>query len=192
MDRIRCFLLVRLNEGRRIARRFATSSDCPIPGSGYHDAEVILGDETIAESDLEGDFTGTAPQHSDPVWPTECACGYRFKVTDHFQYGYSRLYRHPLTGDKFRLRDRLPVGSMWDAPWLADLKRYGNTDGHCYVVMTPGGQWIIDGIPSGGGRWVRVGEAPNLTVTPSILIHDPKTGKELYHGWLQGGFLVRC
>jgi hypothetical protein len=54
------------------------------------------------------------------------------------------------------------------------------------VVLPPGEAydiWTIDGLASSGGRWTRTGEAPNFTVTPSIL--TPK-----YHGYLTAGVLT--
>lgn len=80
-----------------------------------------------------------------------------------------------------------PVGAMWTADWY-DFK---GPDGHCLVVRTPGGDWIVDGPSmnndgSRGNPWQRSGEIPKVTANPSI--HIP--GK--YHGWLREGFLESC
>jgi hypothetical protein len=82
-----------------------------------------------------------------------------------------------------------PVGAMWDCDWFAGchessgLKYDRHPDGMVLCVRCPDGDWLIDGPSQGGGRWERTGEAPNITVTPSIL--QPR-----YHGWLRDGYLV--
>ena len=88
-------------------------------------------------------------------------------------------------------------GAMWNAPWMRDTdpakslcKEY--PDGLTLVVMTPGGDWLVDG-PSYDGTqhhscpWTRTGDPmqpETLDVSPSIDIRGS------YHGWLRGGQLV--
>lgn len=71
-------------------------------------------------------------------------------------------------------------GAMYDATrWTPGSWR--GPDGRCWaVVLPPAGMadfWLIDGEASSGGRWTRTGEAPDLSVTPSILTPS-------YHGFL--------
>jgi hypothetical protein len=78
-----------------------------------------------------------------------------------------------------------PPGALIDsAGW--DPRAVPGPDGRIWsVALPPGGGhdlWCIDAPSSTGGRWTRTGEAPNLTVNPSIL-----TGR--YHGWLHDGML---
>lgn len=94
--------------------------------------------------------------------------------------------------------DELPVGAMWfDA--CCECGRgaecpHANEERELCVKM-PGGSngsiWNIDqgkNIKARGGNphavWIREGEPPNVTVTPSInwIGH--------YHGWLHGGILT--
>jgi hypothetical protein len=76
--------------------------------------------------------------------------------------------------------------------WLADgmmefqVEKHPTPDGHFVCVMTPGGEWNIDGRSTGGGYWTRTGTPPKLTVRPSILIG------RAYHGFLTDGKLIQC
>ena len=61
----------------------------------------------------------------------------------------------------------------------------------CVKLPSGGSEWNIDlgrRINASGGRqvpaWTRTGEAPNVTVTPSI----NNVGR--YHGWLTNGVLT--
>lgn len=83
-----------------------------------------------------------------------------------------------------------PPGAMIQAPWYDEWK---GPDGKCYAVKVPRNadgsgvsDWTIDGPSSThppGEAWRRTGEAPALTVFPSILLRDG------FHGWLKGGVL---
>ena len=94
-----------------------------------------------------------------------------------------------------------PVGAMWRATWLEDFPRYCGADGQSWCVMTPGGEWMIDGKASNCGLpddfvhkcWCRHGEAPNFTVDKNCNTCNAGAGsiqKEDYHGFLQNGFLT--
>lgn len=180
--KVECFLLRPSTFAEASLRRF-TFGGCS-QGVGYgHNAVVPIGVEPYPFSDLDGE-PGLGIGHDDPRWPTTCSCGYVFKPEDEWQHNLVRLY---FRSDHLAMRTTLgeaPVGSMWFADWF-DWK---GPDGHCLVVKTPGGDWIIDG-PSRnsdgtkGNPWTRTGEAPKVTANPSI--HFP--GK--YHGWLINGWL---
>lgn len=58
---------------------------------------------------------------------------------------------------------------------------YGNRPSYM-VVLPCGCPFHMDAATRDGGGWDVTGEAPNLTVTPSI-------GHEHYHGWLANGEL---
>lgn len=90
-------------------------------------------------------------------------------------------------------------GDMWFAPWLEKFKKspeYESTHRGkrppLVVFVPPGVPLCIDNPTSnmGGHGWKVTGEAPNITVSPSIGIHrsDGKPGW-MYHGWLKDGVL---
>lgn len=116
------------------------------------------------------------------------------------------LYRRVDTGEVKKTISAFGVGAMWDAPWYHDgalpeaeikakiatgefavgknflIRRHA--DERVLVVMTPGGEWVIDQISAQGNFWTRTGVPPNITAHPSIHI----IGR--YHGWLRNGELV--
>lgn len=131
------------------------------------------------------------PPHDDPRWPQRCACGFQFGPDGTWQVFVEQLYRYVDGNGGIRIaaERELPVGAMWDARWVPDAWR--GPDGHSWVVRTPGGDWFIDSTGKDGGRWTRTGEAPRLTVRPSIMISGRKRARQ-YHGWLTDGALVPC
>lgn len=173
-----CFMLTRLDRARESLRRYKSSKgfdDCPI--YGYHNAETLIGEVDYAE-EWEGQGTLT-DDHSDPRWPTCCACGYTFSEEDGWQHNLTRIYE----GDGWRgiLREA-SVGAMWDASWLGEA--WSGRDGLHLVVRLPDGtDWIIDGPANNGPGWDRAGSPPLITATPSIASPG-------YHGFLQGGVLT--
>jgi hypothetical protein len=183
-DRIQCFFLTPSNFAEESFRRYTLSDNlhCPVTRS-EHDAESKLG---IKEYSSEGGGRSTnIVDKSDSRWPTTCRCGYVFKPEDSWLHNLIRLYDGAPLGERVTL-NKAPVGSMYYADWY-DWK---GPDGHCLVVVTPGGPWIVDGPSTGrngeGPGWTRTGEIPQVTATPSI--HQPG----VYHGWLREGWLVSC
>jgi hypothetical protein len=101
------------------------------------------------------------------------------------------------TGERQPYPGAFGIGAMWDAvPNYREheIARGGadRGDGHFPVVLTPGGEWVIDGCAYSDGAarpcpWTREGDPTRpetFTAHPSI--HFP--GR--YHGWLRAGFLV--
>jgi hypothetical protein len=142
------------------------------------------------------------PDKSDPSWPTHCACGYEFEENDARQVFRESIWERQDTGEEVTLRDA-PVGAMWNAYWLNDVKGYIGPDGQSLYVKTPGGDWCIDGIASNCTRredrvhkcWVRHGDAPNITVDKNGDTCAAGAGSIIcgsYHGFLRGGFLESC
>lgn len=172
------FLLTPTATTQETLRRYTYPADCPT-GHGGHDAYVSIGERLYEENYAADDF-----DHNDPRWPTVCACGYAFQASDHWQHTLDCLY----AGGPYRgpLQDA-PAGALWDATWLHDT--WLGSDGKCYVVKLPNGtEWIIDGPSSNGDGWVRSGDAPNLTVQPSILVSSYRS-RASYHGFLTDGVL---
>ena len=146
---------------------------------GYHNAQVTIEDNVPFESPWNGTADDTVP-HDDPRWPQQCACGYVFIPEDNWQSRLERLWEHPGTGERFPLQHgEMPVGAMFFSDWHGDGKEH-------LQVITPGGQWDIDGPANNGPGWTRTGEAPLVTAHPSILIGSK------YHGWLRNGVLEEC
>jgi len=194
MPSIRCFVLEPTGRAQRSLRRYVSSSDktraCPLP-FGYHDASRPF-DVVRVRRAANGTWrisSSGAPPHRDRQWPKRCACGYRFLADDQWQLFSEVIYRRTDTREEMTLREA-PVGAMWNADWMSSFNK--GADGRCLVVKTPGGEWMVDGdsYNSDGTLqhspgWTRSGEWPDVTASPSILMH-----RGGYHGWLRGGYLV--
>lgn len=195
MPKIKCFLLKPLDTQFQWLRRF-TFSGCQ-DGHG-HDASVRIEDGSYKSTEQRWEKT-------DPRWPIECErCHALFDDAANWQLFALQQYLREDTGELFsvgssKAETQAPAGAMWYAPWLQDM--WKGPDGKCLCVMTPGGEWLIDGMASNCTMkedlvhkcWVRHGEAPTITVDKvgntcaagagSILCGD-------YHGFLRDGFLV--
>lgn len=187
---IDCFLIEMAGLLERRLRRFTFSSNtlpkC-VDGSDYHRASVGIG-HILADMSSEyfGQLGADDHPHDDPRWPTKCShCDYVFKPEDPWQHVRTMLYRRAdgVDRDSLFLLEDAPWGSIYDSYWYPDS--WKGDDKRCWTVVTPGGEWPID-VPTGSGhRWKRAGEAPFLTVTPSI--HFTVHG---FHAFLTGGKLI--
>jgi hypothetical protein len=182
-EKIQCFHLKSTGYAQETLRRFTFKGKCPDSTWGGHDITVVLGTVPYPLSDRHGE-PGKGIDRDDPRWPTTCSCGYVFQPKDEWQHQLTRLFESS-EGLRVVLNDA-PPGAFYYADWYP----WKGPDGHCLVLVTPGGPWIIDG-PSDstgakGNAWQRSGELPNITANPSINF----PGK--YHGWLRGGFLESC
>lgn len=191
MGRIVCFFLEPTEEATVRMRRFGRFGDC---GRGYHDASVTIGTCHFPLGNaLNGEGTDIVDR-GDPRWPTTCErCGALFAEDHDRQLFKARLYRRSDTGELTTLREA-PPGAMWFADWMRDAHRYNRgPDGHVLVVMTPAGEWCVDGAANNGPGWTREGTPPNVTARPSILIdgwHDDRP--VTYHAFLTNGVLEDC
>lgn len=169
----------------------------PLSDEGYqsgHSASVVV---------LE-----YAPMHRDPIdsegrqgvwptgewrddqWPTVCAgCG--AACADGWERQANQdEYLRDADGNQWP-QSELPIGALWDAPWLHGTTWIGE-DGISLHVMLPPGRasdtWSPD-CPSTNGRpWSRTGDPrqpDTLNVEPSILT-------PYWHGHLRPGQLVEC
>ena len=68
--------------------------------------------------------------------------------------GHYVWYR-PDTGEQFK-KYKWPVGAIWRAEWYEDFKPWTGEDGMSWCVMTPGGEWFIDGQASNCGSLCKV------------------------------------
>jgi hypothetical protein len=138
--------------------------------------------------------------HEDPRWPKQCACGYVFSDSDHWQTKENHLYRHPETGEKRTLPEWAKTpGAMWNATWMPN--RWKGEDGRSLVVVTPGGVWMVDGRATNCTKryddthkcWVRHGNPPEVTVDKNGNTCTAGGGFILvggYHGFLRNGWLA--
>ena len=197
MQPIRCFMLEATNKEQRSLRRFTYSDRSPCPNSEWgHDASVPI--ETGPYEERASDDLWP---HEDPRWPTHCtACGYEFQDGDEWMLDRWRVYVRVDTGEEMTLDHRtLPPGAMYWATWYSEaadeifISKYHRErgGGPHLMVNTPGGIWDVDIKSSNGDGWERTGEPPDVTATPSILIHN-NDGSARYHGWLRNGQLVEA
>jgi hypothetical protein len=200
-DKIKCFLLVPNGIEWRSLRRYASDiKECPHnPGKySYHNTHLQVG-----ECKCDGDkWRLGSKTNYDAMWPTHCSCG--------FEYTEKNSVKQLFTDDQYGSEDRpgelfsireAPVGAMWEVPWYHDMKNMCGLDGLAYILMTPGGQWHIDGRASNCTMpeddihrcWVRHGTAPNLTVDKNGNTCQAGAGSIQagnYHGFLKNGHLV--
>lgn len=196
-SRIKCFMIEPTGRYRRWLRRYVPSYEeqCKVSNNGYHDAMVA-----IEDSDKERVVMGDIWPHDDPRWPTHCVCGREFAEEDTWQLFGRQIYTRPDTGKECTLYDA-PPGAMWYADWYAEHERWHGPDGRSLWVMTPGGEWCVDGVASNCTNradmkhkcWVRHGTPPDITVDKDGLTCKAGAGSIMvggYHGFLHGGYLV--
>ncbi len=177
-SQIQCFLLEPTEFAQVSLRRYSLE-ECK--DQFCHNALVNIGTSLYPFSDFDGEG-GDTHDHSDPRWPQSCSCGYVFQDTDSWQYIKLRLFSR---GDHLALRTTLsdaPPGAMW----LADWYPWKGPDGQTLIVKTPAGEWLVDAPSEQGTSWTRVGDPPEVTITPSIHF----VGQ--YHAILQNGVLIEC
>lgn len=205
MARIRCFLLEQTDRVRIKLRRYSTMKGaCTL--YGYHNASTPIEEEPIQPDPERPGYimnaSGDSHDHADSRWPATCACGYQFQESDEWQRFTERIYRRVDTGEDLTLRDA-PPGAMWEAWWFDDT--FVPQGAHNLVVMTPGGEWTIDGQASNCTMledrrqekhhcWIRHGVAPDITVDKGENGQSCGAGAGSiqcgdYHGFLRNGYL---
>lgn len=197
MRRIRCFMVEQTGKSRVWWRRYRSSTRETCPSTlSYCNAKIHAGDvdgEVPSRSLREGD------EEPGAAWPDKCeACGYIFAPEDERHVFTQTLYREVgTTGPVFALRDA-PPGAMWYADWMSAFRT--GPDGRNLVVMTPGGEWMIDRRASNCTKpdddvhrcWVRTGTPPNVTVGKGGVTCSAGAGSIMirgYHGFLRNGYL---
>lgn len=185
MDPVPLWIAEPTGRCRLVLRRFCWGS------SGHrHDARAVIGEDEPAGPARPGvakPVTSGRIPLDDPRWPGHCPCGEMFRDTDEWQVCELDWYEG--SGGRFALGigswDGLP-GAMVRAAWR-------DTEGRppAWLVFLPNGAgWNTNDRPAGaGGYWDVSGEAPMLTVSPSINDADPARP---WHGWIRSGRLERA
>jgi len=172
-------------------RRFSPRGTAPCVKAGYHDAKTAIEEKT--EEPL---CVNCEHSRKDSRWPKKCDhCDYKFTENDNWGVWRRRIYIRTDTKERLTLQNA-PVGAMWY--W--DGYSCKGEDGHCLMVKTPGGDWIIDSRASNCTMkednihrcWVRHGTPPNVTVSKNGNTCRAGAGSILvgsYHGFLRNGYL---
>jgi hypothetical protein len=168
-------------------RRFRHADD----GGHFHDASVVIDEDAQC---VPRSAPGGKPSaddrigHDDPRWPGACSCGEPFRDGDRWQVNEIDWYEG--TGGRFAWGsgawDGIP-GAMIRAPWRDSEGRPP-----AWTVFLPNGAyWNTNDPSSGEGNklgplWEVTGNAPLITVSPSIDDRDPSRP---WHGWIRNGIL---
>lgn len=170
-------------------RRFRHGTD---DAGHYHNASAVISED--APCTPEDAVTGRPASQErvsrdDPRWPAACPCGEPFRDDDERQV--NELDWHEGAGGRFTWGtgswEGIP-GAMIRSPWR---DRPGRPPS--WTVFLPNGSYWNTNDPSSGdgGKfgpcWEVTGEAPLITVTPSIDDRDPARP---WHGWIRNGELV--
>jgi hypothetical protein len=126
----------------------------------------------------------------DPRWPKSCGCGHLFADSDQWQVNELDWFEGG--GERFAWG----IGS-WDGPPGAMIRSaWHDTSGRppAWLVFLPNGtMWSTNDRASASGPgnqlglyWQVTGEAPLITVSPSI---DDRSSHP-WHGWIRDGKLV--
>ena len=205
---VKCIFIEPLNTSSRFLRRYSYG-DAKCPSStwksgGPHDAQIRIEDGIVNYTE-NGYIKGEPTDRKDPRFPKECPCGYHFTNDDAWQLVSHQQYTCKETGEIFlsNHEEHIPVGAIYDARWLNDVKQWTGPDGNSLHIKTPGGIWNIDSRASNCGRpeddthkcWVRHGEPPNLHVDKNGDTCNAGAGSIAigeYHGFLHNGYLTDC
>lgn len=198
---ITCFLIVQNGITHRSIKR--TGHD-PVACYGHqHMASIKLPDGLTADKESSWHlYQPSGIPSSD--FPIKCdKCDYVFQEgNDYYVMSVSNLWVRADNGE-FACDNvhSAPVGAMWRAEWMEDMKEYCGEDGQCLNVMTPGGVWCIDSHASNCTKpddrihkcWVRHGTPPLITVDKEGNTCAAGAGsiqRGNYHGFLRNGMLI--
>lgn len=166
----------------------------------YHDATVVIDEDApcTPEDAVTGEHASQdRVSRDDSRWPAACSCGEPFRDDDRWQV--NELDWHEGSGGRFAWGigswDGIP-GAMMRSPWRDIPGRplpwtvflpngtHWNTNERA-AAAGPGNQLgsYEDRL---GSYWEVTGDAPLITVSPSI---DDRSSRP-WHGWIRGGKLV--
>jgi hypothetical protein len=174
-------------------RRFRFAETHEPPGAHRHDATIVIDEAAATTREPSGcrELRGDRVPHDDPRWPDRCACGEVFTAQDEWQCPEADWYEG--TGGRFCWGighwDGLP-GAMIRAPW----RDYEGRPPAWTVFLPNRSHWNTNDRPAAAGNmlgsyWDVTGDAPRITVSPSIDDRDPSRP---WHGWIRDGYLVNA
>lgn len=185
------FIATETGRCRLVLRRF--SHDDP-GGSHYHDAQAVIDEDAVPtprSPDGRRRSRDDRVARSDPRWPAACECGHPFTDADRFQVNEQDW--HEGGGHRFAWG----IGS-WDCPPGAMIRAsWRDEEGRppaWQVTLPNGAAWGTNDRASRhdggwpGPYWDVTGEAPAITVSPSI--NDQ--GSRPWHGWIRDGHFVNA
>lgn len=157
-----------------------------------HEATVLIDENATSSPRTERGtvaLTDDRVPRDDPRWPAACPCGEPFRDDDEWQCLEADWYEG--AGARFAWGlgswDGAP-GAMIRASWR-DLPHRPPA----WIVFLPNGTWwctndraAADGNQA-GPYWDISGEAPDITVNPSI---DDRSPARPWHGWLRRGQMI--
>lgn len=212
-ETIRCFLVVPTGEGYESL--IITEDGQCIENFKYHRSEVVVRRFALGENDVypEGWISDDERKVKAVKYCTRCG-NHNFSEAALNRIGGSkgRGWERLDTGQRADNLNDFGPGAMWFVSW------YKNDETGLYThpgfgkgfsesplsVRTPGGDWLVDArcsncsLPEDDTHkcWPRTGIAPEITVDKN-LGHTCNVGggsviQGDYHGFLRGGFLVRC
>lgn len=161
-----------------------------------HDATTVI-DENAPDHSRRPDGTRYTPDdliaHDDPRWPRTCECGHSFTPSDEWQVNEISWFEG--SGARFAWGSGAwdgPPGAMIRAPWRDYEGRPP-----AWVIFLPNGTWWCTNDRAAlrtetsklGPYWDVTGDAPRLTVMPSI---DDRNPERPWHGWVRDGELVKA
>lgn len=163
-------------------------------GEHYHNACATIDEDAEAvlrKPDGTRFVTHSDPRapHDDRRWPGACECGYRFAAEDEWQVNEVEWFAG--AGQRFAWGIANwdgPPGAMIRSPWRDQPGRPP-----AYTVFLPNrAYWNTNDRAAGEGSafgpyWTVTGEAPRITVHPSI---DDRNPARPWHGWIRDGRLV--
>jgi hypothetical protein len=159
----------------------------------FHDASVVIDQNAQATPDRPDgrkSVTDGRVPHDDPRWPKNCTeCGEQFRNDDKWQV--NEIDWHEGAGNRFAWGTGSwdgPPGAMIRTPWRDEPGRPP-----AWVVFLPNSTfWNTNDHSSRdgklGGQWAVTGDAPRITVHPSI--NDQ--GSRPWHGWIRDGRFVNA
>lgn len=158
----------------------------------FHEASVVIDEHAASSPRTERGtvaLTGDRVPRDDPRWPAACPCGEPFRDDDTWQCPEADWFEG--SGGRFTWG----VGSWDGAPGAMIRAPWRDLDGRpaAWIVFLPNHAWWCTNDRAAGGEgnrlgpyWEVTGEAPNITVSPSI---DDRSGRP-WHGWIRSGQLV--
>lgn len=159
-----------------------------------HDMTVIIDEDApigarLPDGTQQAWVTDERVPHDDPRWPAACECGGLFRPEDRWQVNEQEW--HEGGGHRFTWGVGSwdgPAGAMIRTPWRDRENRPA-----AWTIFLPNGTtWNTDDRAAREGNqlgpyWEVTGEAPRITVSPSIDDRDPNRP---WHGWIRDGRLI--